>query len=416
MPRVLGKLTGRRVATAKPRGKRRATVFSDGGNLWLQVSLGESGNVRKSWTFRYAINGKQRVMGLGSVNTFSLAEARERARALRQQLADGHDPLELREAARQAKLAEAAKTMTFEQCTRMYLDLHADGWSAEHSRQWNSSVRLYVLPQIGDVPVRDIDQAAVMKIIEPLWQTKRVTASRVRARVEAILDYATAHRFREGDNPARILSALPTKAKPVQHLAALPWREMPAFMSELRALQSVPARCAEFLILTAARSGEAIGATWDEIDLKAKTWTVPAARMKARAEHRVPLSASAVELLSSLTRTGPLVFGGTKVLQETALRRMVLAKLRPGAKARRSTITTHGMRAAFKTWASDSTNYARDIVEVALAHKRGGKVEQSYERGDLFEKRRRLMEAWSKFCAEGAPAASVVPMRGARHA
>jgi integrase len=419
-PRIVGRLTARKVSTAKPKAGRPALVIGDGGGLWLQITRGEGENsehIRRSWTFRYEINGRRREMGLGALYTFSLAEARARAKALRQQLADGIDPLEARETERRTKLADQARTMTFKQCAEAYMKLHGDGWGAEHLQQWQASLATYVYPKIGDVPISAIDQAMVMRIVEPIWTTKATTAGRVRSRIEAVMDYATANGFRSGDNPAHILSALPKKSKiaPVQHFAALAWEEMPAFMSELRGLQSVAARCTEFLALTASRSGEAIGATWDEIDLKAKTWTIPGERMKAGAEHRVPLSDRALEILTSLSRNGPYVFGGAKPLQETALRRQVLARLRPSGDGRRfgSSTTTHGMRASFKTWASESTSFAPEIVEVALAHKRGGKVEQSYERGDLFEKRARLMQAWGKFCCTKAAKAAtdVVPMR-----
>jgi integrase len=419
MPRNMGMLSSRRVATAKPKRGRKALVIADGGNLYLQCVVGKDGGISRSWVFRFGLDGKRREMGVGPTHTVSLAEARDKARSLRQQLLDGIDPLEARETARRARIAEAAKAMTFRQCAEAYIKLHGGGWGREHSRQWDASLRTYVLPRIGDVPVRDIDQAMVMRIIEPIWTTKTVTASRVLNRVEAVMDYALAHKFAQGDNPARVLAALPKQSKiaPVEHLTALPWQEVPAFMSALRGLKSTAARCVEFLILCAARTGEAMGARWDEIDLKAKTWTIPASRMKAGKEQRVPLSPAALEVLSSLPHEGSLVFGGDKVLGETALRRTVLAKLRPGTTRWRSAITTHGFRASFKTWASESTNYAPEIVEVALAHKRGGKVEESYQRGDLFEKRRRLMDAWCKFCSEGAPAAaSVVPMRSARRA
>ena len=385
-------------------------------NLYLQTSLGPDGNVRRSWTFRYGLDGVRHELGLGSASTFSLKEARERAKALRKQLADHIDPLDHRRTAEQARLAEKAKTVTFERCATMYFNVHEGGWSAEHRRQWMSSLRLYVYPKIGSLPVRDIDQAMIMQIVEPIWRSRTVTAGRVRARIESILNYALAHKFREGDNPAgSILSALPKQGKiaKVEHLAALEWEKMPTFMAEVRGLQSMPAKCCEFLILTAARSGEAIGAKWSEIDLAAKTWTVSADRMKAGAEHRVPLSPAAIELLSGLPRSGPLVFGvNGKVLQETALRRMVLAKLRPGAKRRRSIITTHGFRSAFRDWASERTNFPREVCERALAHAVGTQTSRAYERTDQFTKRARLMEAWSDYLAKAVPATGVVtPLR-----
>jgi len=421
MPRVLGKLTSRRVATAKPKKGRKGVFLADGGNLYLQCTLGEAGNIRRSWVFRYALNGKRREMGLGPTHTIGLAEARDRARALRVKLLDNIDPLKAREQERQAKAAEEARTVTFEKCAQMYLDLHADGWGAAHDHQWRNSLRRYVYPVLGAMAVADIDQAAVMKVVEPIWKAKPTTAGRVRSRIEAILDYAAANEFRGNDNPARhITAALPKKSRiaKVEHFAALPWEQIPVFMTELRGLQSTAARCLEFAVLTAARSGEAIGARWDEIDLKAKTWTVPGDRMKAGEQHRVPLSSAAIEALSGLPRTGLLVFGGSKAMQETAMRRKVLAKLRPGNGGRSSsTVTVHGFRSSFKTWCGERTNFANETVEIALAHRIGNKTEQSYERGDKFEKRRRLMDAWAKFCAEGVPAAGVVtPMRGARHA
>jgi integrase len=417
-PRVVGRLTSRRVNTAKPKADRQALVIGDGGGLWLQITRGEGDHLRRSWTFRYEIDGKRREMGLGALHTFSLAEARERAKALRQQVADGADPLEVREAARRAKLAEQARTVTVERCAEMYLALHADGWGADHDHQWRASLRTYVFPMIGKLAIADVDTAAVMKVVEPIWTTKPTTAGRVRSRLEAIFDYAVANKFCH-DNPARhVTAALPKKAKlekgKVKHFAAEPWEQMPQFMQELRQLQSTAAKCTEFLVISATRSEEAIGAKWDEINLKAKTWTVPAERMKGRTEHRVPLSNRALEILSGLPRSGPYVFGGSKPLQEMALRRQVLARLRPGANRRRSTVTVHGMRAAFKTWAGESTNYARETSEIALAHKIGNQTEQAYERGDKFEKRRRLMQAWADYLAKPTKqeaGGKVVPMK-----
>ena len=415
MPRIIGKLTSRRVATVKPKRGRKALVLADGGNLYLQATLAADGTtVRRSWVFRYEVNGRRREMGLGAAHTIGLAEARLRARALRVQLVDNIDPLAQREADRQARLAAQAKLVTFAECAERYLKLHAATWGAAHRHQWHATLAAYILPVIGDLSVADIDQAIVMKIVEPIWTSKPTTAGRVRNRIECVLDYAAANQFRGSDNPARgVVAALPKKSKiaPVQHLAAEPWQEMSQFMQELRRLQSMAARCTEFLVYTAARSKEATDATWGEIDLKAKTWVVPAHRMKAKVEHRVPLSTRALELLSALPRSGPYVFGGSKPLQETALRRTVLAKLRPGASRLTSAITSHGMRAAFKTWAGERTNFARETVEIALAHRSGNQTEQAYERGDKFEKRRRLMEAWSDYLGKPVPAGAVVSLR-----
>jgi integrase len=416
-PRVVGRLTSRRVNAARPRAGRQALVIGDGGGLWLQITRGEGDHLRRSWTFRYEIDGRRREMGLGALHTFGLAEARARAKTLRQQLADGVDPLAAREAAKQARIAEQASKMTFRQCAEAYINLHGDGWGQEHFDQWKASLATYVYPAIGGMSVADVDQAAVMKIVEPIWKSKSTTAGRVRSRIEAILDYAAANQFRGNDNPARhVTAALPKKSKiaPVEHFAALPWEELPTFMAELRQVQSTAARCLEFLILTATRSGEAIGAKWNEIDLKVKTWTIPASRMKAGADHRVPLSPRALEILNTLPHSGPYIFGGGKPIQETAIRRTVLARLRPGANRLRSTVTVHGMRAAFKTWAGERTNFARETTEIALAHKIGNQTEQAYERGDKFAKRARLMQAWADYLAKPAKSAAdtVVPMMG----
>jgi integrase len=408
-PRIVGRLTSRRVNTAKPKADRQALIIGDGGGLWLQCTRGEGDHIRRSWTFRYEIDGRRREMGLGALHTFSLAEARTRAKALRQQLADGVDPLAQRETDRRARLADAARTVTFQECAKQYLNLHEGGWGAAHRHQWHASLEAYVYPQIGALAVADVDQAVVMRIIQPIWNAKPTTASRVLNRIERILDFAAAHEYRntDKDNPAaRVVSALPKKSRivKVQHFAAEPWEQMPQFMQELRQLQSTAAKCMEFLILTASRSEEAICCQWDEIDFKAKAWVIPAERMKGGEEHRVPLSRAALELLTDMPRSGPYVFGdgGGKMLQDHALRRQVLAKLRPGASKLTSSVTTHGFRGSFKTWAGESTNFANETIELALAHKVGNKVEQAYEKGDKLAKRARLMQAWADYLAKPA--------------
>jgi integrase len=426
MPRILGKLNQRGIATAKPKRGRKARVLADGGNLYLQCTLADDGvTVRRSWVFRFEVNGKRREMGLGPLHTIGLAEARDRARALRVQLVDNIDPLAQREADRRAKLAAEARTVTFQQAAEQYLNLHSGGWGADHHHQWRASLATYAYPTIGKMAVADIDQAAVMRIVEPIWTAKPTTAGRVLNRVERILDFAAAHEYRPNDNPAaRVVSALPKKSRiaKVEHHAAVPWQEMPAFMAELRGLQSTTARCLEFLILTGARSDEAIGAQWDEI--KNGVWTVPAERMKGKVEHRVPLSKRALDLLNSLPKSGPFVFGGNKPLQETAIRRQVLPKLRPmapivparsGSRVRpRSTVTVHGFRSSFKTWTGECTNFANETSELALAHKIGNKTEQAYEKGDKLAKRARLMQAWCDFLGKPAVTGGIVtPIRKA---
>jgi integrase len=273
--------------------------------------------------------------------------------------------------------------------------------------------RVYAFQVCGQLAIADVDTAAVMKVVEPIWTSKPTTAGRVRSRLEAIFDYAMANKFCR-DNPAKhVTAALPklSKIARVQHFAAEPWETLPQLMQELRQLQSTAARCMEWLILTATRSEESIGAVWSEIDRGAKVWVVPAERMKARAEHRVPLSKQAIALLDSLPHDGPFVFGGDKPLPEMALRREVLARLRPGANPRSSIITAHGMRSSFKTWAGERTSFARETAEIALAHRVGNQTEQAYERGDKFEKRRRLMQAWADYLAKPVAEGVVTPLR-----
>ena len=287
-----GKLTALGVARLKTPG-----MYGDGHGLWLQVS----GTGGKSWIFRFKIAGRAREMGLGSAHTFSLAEARERARECRKLTADGLDPVEIRKGKRQEAALEVAKAITFRTCAEAYMEAHKAGWrSGKHAVQWPSSLQNHVYPVIGDLPVQAIDTGLVMKVLEPIWTTRSETATRVRARIESVLDWATTHGYRRGENPARwrghLQNLLPkrSRVKRVQHYAALPFKQMPAFMIDLRAQNSVSARALEFVILTAVRSGEATGALWSEIDLKAGIWTVPAERMKAGVEHRVPLSAPAL--------------------------------------------------------------------------------------------------------------------------
>jgi integrase len=406
MARMIEKLSPRRVTTAKPKRGRRALVIGDGGGLWLQCTLADDGaTVRRSWVFRFQLNGRRREMGLGAAHTVSLREARVEARSLRQQLRKKIDPLEAQAAARRAKLAEQARTITFERCAQMYLDLHADGWSPKHAHQWRTSLASYILPTLGAMSVADVDEAAVMRTVQPLWKEKTVTAGRVLARIRVVLDYAAASGFRNGgNNPAvATLAALPKRARiaKVRHFEMLPWQALPDFMAKLRTEQAAASRCLEFIALTAARSGEARSAQWDEI--KDGVWTIPASRMKSGREHRVPLSARALEILNGLPRAGAYVFGGNASLPEKALHR-ALRRLHPSA-------TIHGMRSALRTWCDEVANYPHHVVEAALAHAIPTAVEKAYRRGDLFEKRRRLMQQWCDYLAKPAPAGVVTPMR-----
>ncbi|MES3023874.1 MAG: integrase arm-type DNA-binding domain-containing protein [Pseudomonadota bacterium] len=372
----------------------------DGGGLWLQVSA----SLSKSWIFRFTIAGKQREMGLGSLNTVDLAGARAKARECRQLLLDGMDPLANRRATKTAHALSEAKRITFDQCAAAYIDAHRSSWkNAKHVLQWESTLATYASPLIGALPVADVDTDLVVKVLSPIWREKTETAVRLRGRIESILDWATVSKFRQGDNPARWrghlenLLANPNKIAPVKNHPALPWREIGGFMKLLREREGVAARAIEFAILTACRSGEVRGATWAEIDLDAKLWTIPAERMKAGKEHRVPLSIRAMALLKSIKRGGDVVFPGRD--RGTPLSDMSLtAVLR---RMGRGDITVHGFRSSFRDWCSEEAGntFPREVCEHALAHSLPDKVEAAYRRGDLLEKRILLMQAWSAYCA-----------------
>jgi integrase len=401
-------LTAKRVAKLSKRPGRH----HDSHGLYLQVINPTSA----SWLLRYVRHGRERMLGLGPLHVIGLAEARARAKAARLELLDGIDPVEDRKAKKVARALAAAKTMSFSECTSAYFSQHEAKWrNAKHAAQFLSTLRSYAFPVLGTLPVASIDTPLVLKVVEPIWQDKTETASRVRGRIESVLDWATVRGHRTGDNPARwkghldqVLPARGTIAK-VEHHAALTYAELPGFMAELRQREGVAARALEFTILTAARTGEVIGAQWSELDLAAKCWTVPAGRMKASREHRVPLSPRAVELLDEVYREddNEFIFIGSQ--RGGGLSNMSLAAV---LKRMKRDVTVHGFRSTFRDWAAERTNSANHVVEMALAHTIGDKVEASYRRGDLFDKRRQLMEAWARYCCsrpvkEGA----VVPLR-----
>jgi integrase len=384
MSRTIHRLTTRAIASAKPRPGKRV-MLADGGNLLLQVTGKPDGTFSRSWIFRYERDGKRHDLGLGPLDTLSLAEARIRARDLRIRLLDGADPKGVREqrrAERLAELSERARRMTFRACALRCIEGHEGGWrNAEHHRQWVTSLEQYVYPHIGDLPVDEIDTPHIVKVLEPIWRTIPETASRVRGRIERVLGWAQVRGFRSGDNPARwrghLQELFPAKGKiqKTKHHLAMPYAEVPAFMVELRRNNSLTALALEFTILTAARSGEVLGAKWSEVDLVAKTWTIPAGRMKAGREHRVPLSGRALEILASLPREGERVFPLTHTSMSELLRRG-------------RDVTVHGFRSSFRDWVAERTSYPNHVAEAALAHAVADKVEKAYRRTDLFEKRR----------------------------
>jgi integrase len=396
-----------RLSTLKISRVREKGLIADGGGLYLRIADGGT----KSWIFRYGEGGKLRDMGLGPVHTISLAEARALATECRKLRLQGIDPIVQRHAQRATQRAAEAKTMTFVECAERYMASHEGAWrNATHRAQWVGTLRAYVYPVIGAHAVAAIGTAAVMKVLEPIWMTRTETASRVRGRIEAVLDWARARGYRDGDNPARwrghLDHLLPARAKvqKTKHHAALPYTEAGAFMAKLRDDDSIPARALEFVALTAARLGEVLGATWNEIDFANRVWTVPASRMKMGKEHRVPLSSAAIAVLKTMQaiRYGELVFPGTNDRPITRLAVLRVVKRLAGD------VTTHGLRSTFRDWAAERTAFPRELAEMALAHSVGSAVEAAYRRTDLFEKRRKLMQAWADYCVKPAARGEVV--------
>lgn len=397
--------------------KARPGMYGDGSNLWLQVT-GDPDAPARSWLFRYTIAGKQKYMGLGAYPDVGLREAREKATEARRLLRDGKDPLRERKAQRVTAALEAAKDMTFQQCAERYIETHREAWkNPKHAQQWESSLKRYAYPAIGEHSVQTIDTGLVLEVIEPIWKTKTETASRVRLRIENILSWATARGLRRGDNPARwqrhldhLLSSR-DKIQKQEHFQALPYMQVGAFMAELKDQEGSAARALEFTILNASRTDEVLAATWDEIDLGEKLWVIPAERMKGKREHRVPLSAPAVKLLGGLSKGGTegYVFVGRK--PGTRLSSMAMLMLL--RRMKKLDITVHGFRSTFRDWAAERTSYPREVAEMALAHAVGDKVEAAYRRTDLVDKRRRLMAEWAKFCAkERKPKGNIAVLRG----
>jgi integrase len=392
---------------------RKPGRYSVGNGVYLQIT-GKNG---RCWVFRFErdYGGKRRGrhIGLGSCALVSLAQARETGLEYRKLLLNNIDPLDHKHALRQQAAAATAKGVTFQECAERYIGAHEAGWSNVHRKQWRASLAADVYPAIGGLSVASIDTALVIKVLESIWTKKPETASRLRGRIESILDWAKARGYRAGENPARwrghLDHLLPhhRKLARVKHHAALPYADVSAFMYELRRQEGIAARALEFTILTAARTGEVLGARWNEI--AGDVWTVPATRMKSGREHRVPLSNRAKELLQALPHKNELVFPGERSqgwMANNAPRKLLGQMGRTG-------LTVHGFRSSFRDWAAERTNFPSELAEMALSHVVGSKVEAAYRRGDLFEKRRRLMAEWAKFCSAPVRADQnkVVPMR-----
>jgi len=386
-----------------------------GGVSGLALQVQASG--ARSWVLRLSVAGKRRDMGLGGFPDVTLADARRRAREEREKADKGIDPIAERQAAASRLRAELATAITFKAAALTYIETHESSWrNAKHAEQWRNTLAS-TYPVIGGMHVRDVALPQVLAVLQPIWKTKTETASRLRGRIESVLDWATARGYREGLNPARWKGHLdqllpaPGKITRVGHHAALPVGDVGSFMQALREQQGSGARVLEFVILTAARSGEARGATWGEFNLDAATWTVPGERMKAGKEHRVPLSMPAVRLI----RAQPTMAGTDLVFPSPRgglLSDMTLVAVMRRMKA---AAVPHGFRSTFRDWCSERTNYPREVAEMALAHTIGDKVEAAYRRGDLFEKRRLMMDDWAAFCAMVEPASdNVVLLRKAQ--
>ncbi|MEQ8710232.1 MAG: tyrosine-type recombinase/integrase [Rhodospirillales bacterium] len=410
MARPINKLSARFVATASDKGR-----YADGLGLYLQVG----DNANKAWIYRYKADGKERQMGLGPVHTVSLAEARTKAAECRKMLLEGQDPIECQRREKTKLKAEILKVHTFKECAQAVLRAKGAEWNnAKHAKQWPSTLKSYVYPVFGDLAVNDIDTGLVLQVLEPIWNDKPETARRVRGRIETVLDWAKARGWREGENPAAWrghldkLLASHSRAQTVKHHGALPYAEIAVFMEALRQHETESAACLEFLILTAARTGEALKMKWDELDLENKLWIVPASRMKAKREHRVPLSAEAIAVLDRMkaVRSSDFVFTGQNTSKPMSNGAMPALLRRMGY----NEITVHGFRSTFRDWGAEQTSYPNEVLEMALAHSVGSKVEAAYRRGDLFDKRHRLMKDWAAYCTEPRQNGAVVPIRVAR--
>ena len=377
-------------------------MHSDGHGLYLQVTTGTDGTLRKSWIYKFGLDGRTRHMGLGSLDFVSLSEAREKALAAGKLRLAGIDPIEARTselaAKKAAKALEKAKAMTFDEAATAYIKAHRAGWkSAKHHQQWLSSIR-DVSPVIGGLPVQAIDTALVMQVLDPIWASKNVSAGRLRARLESVLDWAKSRGYRDGENPARWKGHLeyslpsPSKVHKPKHHPHLPYAELPSFMVALREQNAISAKALEFLIATATRTSETLGAKWSEID--DKVWIIPGERMKAGREHRIPLNDPAIAILGQMKaiKQNAYVFPGVSRQQLSSETLLALLD-RMG----RDDITAHGFRSTFSTWAAERS-FPREVVEMSLAHSVGTAVERSYMRSDLISRRRDLMTEWGVFC------------------
>ena len=389
----MSKLTALQVKNVKTPG-----LINDGGGLYLRIAPGGS----KSWVYRYRQNGRLRSHGLGSANTLSLAEARDKALSCRKMRLEGIDPIDAKKKRRIADRLAAAKAINFADCARQCIEMKRAGWkNAKHAAQWSATLERYVFPVFGDLPVADVDTNLILKVLEPIWTAKPETADRVRGRIEAVLDFAKAREYREGENPARwrghlsLMLAARKKSQSVKHHAALPHTEIRPFWQQLLEQGGTGAQALRLTILTATRTSEVLAARWEEIDFEREIWTIPAERMKAGREHRIPLSKPALALLEAATalRRSELVFSGMKAGKP--LSNMTMSKVLKGMN--HPDITVHGFRSTFRDWTAECTDTPHEVAEATLAHTVSDKVVASYRRTDFFDKRRVLLEDWAGY-------------------
>ena len=400
------------LSATEVRRLRKPGLHAVGGVAGLQLQV--TGTGAKSWILRTKIGEKRRDIGLGGFPDVPMAQAREKAREIKEQIKQGIDPVAERKAARAALIAAQAKAISFDECARQFLKSKTAEFSnPKHAAQWSSTLKTYASPIIGHLPVEAVDLPLIVKVLETIWKEKTETATRVRGRIESVLAWATVSGYRHGDNPARWRGNLdavlpkPTKLKNVQHHKAVQWQEINPFMQALRQREGIAVKALEFLILTAVRSGEVRGAKWKEIDLQTKTWTIPGERMKVDKEHTIPLCNDAVKLLKSMPilKGNDLIFPGARggVLSDVALTKPI--------RAIGSDATAHGFRSTFRDWCAESTNYPNEVAEMALAHTVSNAVERAYRRGDLLAKRFNLMRDWCKFINSPAKSGDVIGIR-----
>lgn len=391
---------------------KKAGYYCDGAGLYLQVSKTGS----KSWIFRYTLNGKSKEMGLGSFTSFTLAEARKRATENRQLLVDGIDPLSFKQRTIRNQRISEQNVITFDKAAERFIESNSAQWrNPKHTDQWRNTLSTYASPIIGSLPVSEVTTPLVLRILQPIWNEKTETATRLRGRIEKILNWARAQGFRTGDNPAtwrgHLSEALPNPSKVAKkrNYAALPWPEMGSFMRDIRIMEGSAALAVELVILTATRTNEVFNAAWSEFDLATGVWTIPKERMKMFREHRVPLSPAALAVLEKAkkgSKDSSFVFPGRKKGSLSNMAGLQLLK-----RMERTDLTIHGMRSTFRDWCAEATSFPKDVVEMSLAHAIENKTEAAYRRGDLLEKRRVLINEWADYCNKIAVVATVSHIR-----